>query len=176
MSHYAAVAADTFSSELGILAKTQPFLITDLVGIVSLRPRRVPPGTNGGVTAAGLAAGMGGSAIMAVVAVLLPPFCKEWTFVEKLYLVFDITILGLCGSMVDSIMGGLLQASVVDTKSGKVVEGEGGEKVLYVTANKLGEAGRKVLVGRDLLSNNGVNFLMATTMSVVPLLVLWIVL
>lgn len=176
MSHYAAVAADTFSSELGILASTQPYLITDLSGLLSLRPKQVPRGTNGGVTTLGLAAGAGGGAIIAFVSVLITPFCHDWTTSEILWLFLGMTACGLMGSIIDSVMGGLLQASVIDTVTGKVIEGDGGEKVAYLAATSKdnGQPGRKVLVGADVLSNNGVNFAMATTMSFVPMAVLWL--
>ena len=74
---YAAVAADTFSSELGILAEEMPVLITDVGGLMRRRPMRVPRGTNGGVTLWGLLMGLGGAACMAGVAALLTPFCGE---------------------------------------------------------------------------------------------------
>ena len=51
IANYAAVTADTFSSELGILARSEPRLIT------SLSLRKVPRGTNGGVTAWGWSPG-----------------------------------------------------------------------------------------------------------------------
>jgi uncharacterized membrane protein len=37
---------------------------------------------------------------------------------------------GALGSVLDSFLGGWLQQSVVDTRSGRIVEGEGGKKVL----------------------------------------------
>lgn len=40
-----------------------------------------------------------------------------------------MTLWGALGSVLDSVLGGLLQASVVDKRSGKVVEGSGGRKV-----------------------------------------------
>ena len=52
VSNYAAVAADTLSSELGILSSATPVLITSF--------RKVPRGTNGGVTLWGLFAGLAG--------------------------------------------------------------------------------------------------------------------
>ncbi|KAI6899100.1 hypothetical protein KC318_g3113 [Hortaea werneckii] len=66
---YAAVAADTFSSELGILSATTPFLIT--------APwRKVPRGTNGGVTMEGLMYGALGAWLLTVTAVLALRFCS----------------------------------------------------------------------------------------------------
>ncbi|CAI6240227.1 unnamed protein product [Periconia digitata] len=209
VANYAAVAADTFSSELGILAQTKPRLVT--------APWRVvPPGTNGGVTSTGLGAGMLGAFIVAATSTLLLPFCQEWTKTEKIRYTQAITIAGLCGSILDSYLGAILQASVVDVHSGKIVEGDGGRKVLVHShpshskssadvRKKLGTRGegqsdvafssgadasvkatramqnagasgnavadehhesRKVTVGHDILDNNGVNLLMAATISV----------
>jgi uncharacterized membrane protein len=122
-SNYAAVAADTFSSELGILSKTNPFLIT--------APwRTVAPGTNGGVTTTGLAAGFFGALLISVVAVFLTPFCRDWDSHATLSFCFAMTTAGLCGTVLDSLLGALFQASVVDVHSGKVVEGDGGRRVL----------------------------------------------
>lgn len=122
--NYAAVAADTFSSELGILSKSNPRLIT------SLTLREVPPGTNGGVTATGLGAGLLGSFTVALTSAILLPFCPGQSSIQKRALwTAAMTIWGLLGSVLDSVLGGLLQASVVDKRSGKVVEGSGGRKV-----------------------------------------------
>jgi uncharacterized membrane protein len=117
------VAADTFSSELGILSKSKPRLIT--------APWRVvPPGTNGGVTATGLGAGLLGSFILSATSTLLLPFCRDWAFSEKIIYTVALTAAGFSGTLLDSLLGALLQASVVDVHSGRVVEGEGGRKVL----------------------------------------------
>jgi uncharacterized membrane protein len=122
-SNYAAVAADTFSSELGILSKSKPRLIT--------APWRVvPPGTNGGVTATGLGAGLLGAFIIAATSALFVPFCRDWAFSEKITYALAMTAAGFSGTLLDSLLGALFQASVVDVHSGRVVEGEGGRKVL----------------------------------------------
>lgn len=125
-SNYAAVAADTLSSELGILSSSPPRLIT------SLSLRTVPRGTNGGVTPAGILAGLGGGFIIATTSGILLPFCPEGEYNIRDRIVWTIcmAIWGGLGSILDSILGGLLQASVVDKRSGKVVEGTGGMKVL----------------------------------------------
>jgi uncharacterized membrane protein len=135
IANYACVAADTFSSELGILAKGQPRLIT------SLNFRKVPRGTNGGVTLTGLAAGLLGSVIVVTAAMLFLPFCTEetvgkmgggapWSSEQRRTLILGLTVWGFLGSVVDSILGGLFQRSVKDIRSGKIVEGEGGVRVL----------------------------------------------
>lgn len=122
--NYVAVAADTFSSELGILSKSPPRLIT------SLNLRKVPPGTNGGVTATGLAAGLLGSFSVALASTLALPFCTERSGIkERALWTVAMSLWGLGGSVLDSVLGGLLQASVVDKRSGKIVEGSGGKKV-----------------------------------------------
>ncbi|KAJ4306091.1 hypothetical protein N0V88_000887 [Collariella sp. IMI 366227] len=135
IANYACVAADTFSSELGILARRDPRLIT------SLTFRRVPRGTNGGVTRTGLAAGLLGSVIIVTVAMLFLPFCTDenagrlgggdtWTLKQRRTLMLGLTIWGFLGSIVDSILGGLFQRTVKDTRTGKIVEGDGGSRVL----------------------------------------------
>ncbi|KAF4628262.1 hypothetical protein G7Y89_g9882 [Cudoniella acicularis] len=140
IANYAAVAADTFSSELGILSKSKPRLIT------SITLRKVPPGTNGGVTIGGLAAGLLGSLIIVTTSMLLLPFCPPtssrpeppynvgWTFKERQRFTIALTLWGALGSLLDSFLGGWLQQSVVDTRTGRVVEGEGGKKVLVSKA------------------------------------------
>lgn len=122
--NYVAVAADTFSSELGILSKSKPRLIT------SLTLREVPPGTNGGVTAVGLAAGLFGSFLLAFTSAVSLPFCSaHGSLKDRALWTVALTLWGGLGSVLDSVLGGLLQASVVDKRSGKVVEGSGGRKV-----------------------------------------------
>ncbi|KAL5116527.1 hypothetical protein ACEQ8H_005523 [Pleosporales sp. CAS-2024a] len=123
VANYAAVAADTFSSELGILSNSKPRLIT--------APWRVvPPGTNGGITSAGLGAGLLGAFILSATSTFIVPFCKDWSFASKVFYTLALTAAGFSGTLLDSFLGALFQASVVDVHSGRVVEGEGGRKVL----------------------------------------------
>ncbi len=127
-SNYAAVAADTFASELGILSKSRPRLVT------SRTLREVPPGTNGGVTLFGTLAGFLGSFLVAFTSALFLPFCRNTRHgsmgPQQLAIwVGLMTVWGGLGSLLDSFLGGWLQASVVDVRSGKVVEGPGGRKV-----------------------------------------------
>ncbi|OQE45084.1 hypothetical protein PENCOP_c002G04297 [Penicillium coprophilum] len=190
VANYAAVAADTFSSELGILSKSKPRLIT------SLTLREVPPGTNGGVTATGLGAGLLGSFIVSATSAAVLPFCASAGLKDRALWTIAMTLWGTLGSVLDSVLGGLLQASVIDKRSGKVVEGSGGRKVIIhpstgkpvatdSTAKTTGSVhnaalhgtqvintvdetheSRRLATGHDWLDNNGVNLLMAATMSV----------
>lgn len=135
IANYAAVAADTFSSELGILSKHQPRLIT------SLTLRKVPKGTNGGVTLWGLTAGLLGSMIIVTTATLFLPMCNEntaelpgggapWLMGERRQFMTYMVLWGAFGSVLDSVLGGIFQQSIIDVRSGKVVEGEGGVRAL----------------------------------------------
>jgi uncharacterized membrane protein len=193
IANYAAVASDTFSSELGILSTHQPRLIT------SPTLRKVPKGTNGGVTLWGLFAGLMGSGIVVAAAMACLPFCPSgWDVQKKLILAGSLTIVGFLGSVLDSVLGGLFQATVKDTRTGRVVEGHGGKRVLIskpgpnsmqfkkaaeVKSKVLGHEGKNAIAkpvpegegdkparvvesGWGLLDNNDVNFLMAAIMSI----------
>lgn len=155
IAQYAAVAADTCSSELGILAKTTPFLIT--------APwRRVPRGTNGGVTVDGLVYGFLGGALLVGAAGLTLHLSTAIPPPPQLDLPTAglLSAAGLAGSILDSLLGALVQVTVTDVKTGKVVEGEGGVRVLVAPG------GGRLQRGTDLLSNNGVNFVMAALTSI----------
>ena len=160
IANYACVAADTFSSELGILSKSQPRLIT------SLTFRKVPRGTNGGVTLLGLGAGLLGSIVVVTSAMLFLPFCSSdtaegvgggiaWTDGQRRVLILGLTIWGALGSVVDSVLGGLFQRSVKDVRSGKIVEGEGGVRVLTSTDTPAGAEHMDALAGAKAAALSG---------------------
>ncbi|OIW23649.1 hypothetical protein CONLIGDRAFT_637623 [Coniochaeta ligniaria NRRL 30616] len=163
IANYAAVAADTFSSELGILAKAEPRLIT------SPTLRRVPRGTNGGVTLVGLGAGLLGSMIVVTAAISFLPFCHAgtasklgggvpWTIEQRRYLMIALTLWGALGSLLDSFLGALFQRSVKDVRTGKIVEGEGGVRVLVSDATNPNSAehfSARGQVKAQLLSGEG---------------------
>jgi uncharacterized membrane protein len=94
-----------------------------------LNLREVPPGTNGGVTATGLGAGLLGSFIVSATSAAVLPFCASAGLKDRALWTIAMTVWGALGSVLDSVLGGLLQASVVDKRTGKVVEGSGGRKV-----------------------------------------------
>ena len=157
IANYAAVAADTFSSELGILADSQTRLIT------SWNLRKVPKGTNGGVTWEGLVAGFFGSFLIVTASMAFSfsdakfPDITAWGLTEPQAFRWGMSFWGALGSVLDSVLGGLLQESVVDTRTGRIVEGEGGVKVLV---SKPGQGGsihyqKKAEVKASLLSGEG---------------------
>lgn len=90
----AAVNADTWATELGVLNPTAPRLITDL-------RKRVEKGTSGGISLVGTLASLAGSALIASLASL---FTYNWS----LFLL--ITFAGLAGSLFDSFLGATAQA------------------------------------------------------------------
>jgi uncharacterized membrane protein len=99
-----------------------------------------------------------------------------------------LTGLGTVGTLLDSLLGAVLQASVVDRRSGKIVEGAGGVKVLTRpgrggsqsvvdarpgSSSSTGKGNEKadlhesrvINSGRDVLDNNQINLLMASIVS-----------
>ncbi|KAK5136622.1 hypothetical protein LTR08_002636 [Meristemomyces frigidus] len=159
IAQYAAVASDTFSSELGILSQTTPFLIT--------APwKSVPRGTNGGVTIDGLMYGALGSFLLTLTAILALYIAPPGIAVSGRTAAL-LTVIGLMGSVIDSVLGAVAQATVTDKGSGRVVEGPGGQRVMVE------QGGSRVQQGYDLLTNNGVNFAMAALTSLLAMGVAW---
>ncbi|RPJ53997.1 MAG: DUF92 domain-containing protein [Methanobacteriota archaeon] len=97
----ATAAADTVAGEIGMTA-SNPYLITTL--------EQVPPGTNGGVSPLGLAAGLVASFAVVAVAFLLQ--------VSTLPLLVACTAAGFLGSQVDSYVGAVLENRGVIGNSG----------------------------------------------------------
>ena len=180
---YSTAGADTFASELGILSQEEPLLLTDLF---RLKITHVPRGTNGGITLLGVAASGLGACLVSGAFVGLIPLCSgQWDAGEQIVLALGSVLVGVLGALLDSILGAWCQASVVDLGSGKIVENEGGGKVIYKSADssysvagkEVGrvEEKRRLVIGRDLLSNNGVNLatgLLMAAITTVTLLVL----
>jgi len=90
----AAVNADTWATELGVLNPTPPRMITDL-------RKRVEKGTSGGISLFGTLASLAGAAIIALPAAL---FADNWLLFPL------ITFAGLAASLFDSLLGGTVQA------------------------------------------------------------------
>ncbi|OQY90649.1 MAG: hypothetical protein B6D38_02665 [Anaerolineae bacterium UTCFX1] len=102
----AAVNADTWATEIGVLNPTLPRMIMDL-------RKRVEKGTSGGVSLVGTLASLAGSALIAALASL---FTTNWS------LFLPITFAGLAGSLFDSFLGATVQAMYFCPKDNKETE------------------------------------------------------
>jgi uncharacterized membrane protein len=92
----AAVNADTWATELGVLSAAPPRLITN--------GRIVEKGTSGGISLAGYLAASGGAGLIAGLAWLFAPGISGAALVEGVFLG------GLAGSTFDSLLGATVQA------------------------------------------------------------------
>ena len=89
----AAVTADTWGTEVGLLANAEPMLVTTF--------KKVSRGTNGGVTVVGILAGALGAAVIALSA-------QPWMAGRSYGIA--VILAGVAGALVDSILGATLQA------------------------------------------------------------------
>ncbi|MCJ7512030.1 MAG: DUF92 domain-containing protein [Anaerolineales bacterium] len=89
----AAVNADTWATEIGVLSSPPPRLLTG--------GRIVPPGTSGGVTAAGLLASLAGAGLISALA--------AWFWGRPALLGIGL-LAGMLGSLLDSLLGATAQA------------------------------------------------------------------
>jgi len=94
----AAVNADTWATEIGVLSARPPRLLTT--------GRRVPPGTSGGVSPLGTAAALAGAAFIGACAALLAwasGLAAPWVYLPL------GTASGLAGALADSLLGATVQ-------------------------------------------------------------------
>lgn len=97
-SVFAAACADTFSSEIGMLSRGK---VLNLINLKS-----VPNGTSGGVTLLGIAAGIIGSALLAL------PSAGQFGVAGFLF----VLVLGFFGTLIDSALGSTIQQRFADAK------------------------------------------------------------
>ncbi|EKM56171.1 uncharacterized protein PHACADRAFT_257248 [Phanerochaete carnosa HHB-10118-sp] len=147
LGHFACCLGDTLASELGILSRAPPRLIT------TFKP--VPPGTNGGMSTTGTLASLAGGIIMGLTmsATLLleSSACRrEWPAV-LLSLVGWGAFGGVFGSLLDSLMGATVQRTRYSSITKRILTDESSEPA--------SNADVKVISGLNLLSNNQVNLL-----------------
>jgi len=134
IAHHATNLADTLSSELGILSKSDPILITTL--------QRVPRGTNGGCSLTGLGCSMLGGSLIGFGAYLIDTL--SGLDARPIACILFGTILGTTGSIIDSVLGATLQVTYFD------------EEKKVISANSLKRNAKKI-AGMDILSNTQVN-------------------
>lgn len=118
MAAFACCNGDTWASELGsVLAKGDPYLITTW--------KRVPRGTNGGVSLAGLIMSWSGGLLIGLVYFAAIRMFVDQEVLESSSVQYPLIFLGgfagLFGSIVDSFLGATLQYSG-QTKDGHIVE------------------------------------------------------
>ncbi len=96
--------SDTWATEIGILSKRSPRLITNLTKIVT-------PGTSGGVTIDGLFASLLGATLISIVYSLATLFISSSHFFSLEFIVIIVSIVfgGFLGSIIDSFEGATIQ-------------------------------------------------------------------
>lgn len=130
---FSAGAADTFSSEIGMMSKGKVFNI--------LTGKPIAGGLSGGVSWVGFIAGFLGSVLLSLLAI--PQF--GWSG-----MIF-VTILGLLGSILDSIIGIVLQSKYMGSKGN--------------LQDKSSNPNEKPVRGFKIITNNAINFITLSLIS-----------
>ena len=145
LSYFSCCGGDTFASELGVLSKSKPRLITTFCR------KEVEPGTNGGVSLLGVVASIFGG-LVAASGWALGAYITFGVRTEILYALIIGAFGGFFGSFVDSVLGATVQYSGYCRERKKVVSKPG------PTVTKIS--------GLEILSNSGVNVLSASFIAV----------
>jgi uncharacterized protein (TIGR00297 family) len=150
----AAVTADTWATELGMLSRSKPR------SILTLKP--VAPGTSGGISFLGTMGAAFGALVLAGVSLLCSPHHSSVIMgVRETLLVF---VAGLMASLVDSVLGATLQARFRCSRCGKETE-----KRVHCQAVRT-----DWIAGWSWMNNDAVNILAALSgIIMVWLMLLW---
>lgn len=135
----ATVNADTWATELGVLSRARPRLITHL-------GKTVPPGASGGVTAVGTGAALAGAAFIGAVYAALNAAQGDAARLDHFAF---IAVCGLAGALADSFLGATTQAMFFDPATGRETEKAQGKN----------SAPNRFARGWRWMNNDWVNFL-----------------
>jgi uncharacterized protein (TIGR00297 family) len=153
MTSIAVASADTTSTEIGLLSKAKPRLITNL--------SRVAPGTSGGVTTLGILGGVIGAIIIGVAGFFVFQYANLRYTLPNGYLdgplkinfdadpatyLLAVSLGGFAGALFDSLLGAVAQAKYVCSVCSNFVE-----RPLHC-----GRAS-KLIAGYQVLDNDTVN-------------------
>lgn len=108
----AAVNADTWATELGVLNPHPPRMITNPMKVVE-------KGTSGGISLYGTLASLAGAGIIGFLAAFISPN-NHWSLHTGYWLL--VTVSGLAGSLFDSLLGATVQAMYFCPKDQKETE------------------------------------------------------
>jgi len=149
LGQFGCCLGDTLASELGILSKSRPILITTL--------KQVPAGTNGAMSLLGTAVSIVGGGLIGLAMVLEllleNPACR-WLGVQPLIKFILLGLLsGGLGSLIDSFLGATVQETLYSTIT---------KRILTDDSKPEARSAVSVISGRDFLSNNQVNLVSST--------------
>ena len=129
----AAANADTWASEIGVLSKRQPIHIFSL--------KAVEKGTSGAVSILGLLSSLGGSILIVAISSILLPVSSTAIFLFMI-------VCGLAGSLIDTILGALVQVIYKCAQCGIITE-----KSMHCGQNTT------MIKGISFINNDAVNLL-----------------
>ncbi|KAF8887035.1 integral membrane protein DUF92-domain-containing protein [Gymnopilus junonius] len=142
LGHFACCLGDTLASELGILSRSRPRLVTTL--------KAVPPGTNGAISTGGTVASIVGGGLVGLMVGLTLVLENTRCAGSWGSMVFETVGWGMCGGGLGSLVDSLLGATVQQTRYSKA------KKVVLQDESKL-QAEIEVISGWNVLTNNQVN-------------------
>jgi uncharacterized protein (TIGR00297 family) len=148
----ASATADTLATEIGLLSRKEPRLITNL-------KKKVPMGTSGGVTLIGTVAAFFAAFIIGITATIL----KIIEDASPTNILIIVTLGGIIGSITDSVIGATIQRTGLCESCGKITE----------NSKHCGKPIKK-LKGINFVDNNVVNFL-STLIGALSTLALFII-
>ena len=134
---FSAATSDTFASELGTKTNNKVFSIINL--------KEVPKGLSGGITISGLFFSLIGSFIISLLA--FPLFGIQGLLIN--------TVLGLLGSIIDSILGATIQKKYLNSEGELQDEAE--------------HPNQEVVKGFKLITNSHINFLALSIVAIIGL-------